>query len=165
MPIPKKPGPPEFRVASRRSQVSLDFNAFIEDNHMTMPLAPDLRGNEVVLVVEDEEAVRSLICRTLRDLGYRVLEAKHGEDALTVLQEHHGPAHAVVTDLVMPELGGAPLIEMLHAWYPELKVLFVSGYSEDEVASKGALSSGASYLGKPFAPETLARTLRHILDN
>jgi two-component system cell cycle sensor histidine kinase/response regulator CckA len=125
----------------------------------------ELRGTEVILVVEDEEGVRSLICRTLTDLGYTVLEAKHGEDALTVLQEHHGPAHAVISDLVMPELGGAALIEMLHAWYPALKVLFVSGYSESTVASKGALFPGALYLGKPFTAETLARTVRYLLDD
>lgn len=129
-----------------------------------MELGPELRGNEVLLVVEDEEGVRSLICRTLRDLGYCVLEAKHGEDALTVLHEHHGPAHAVISDLVMPELGGAQLIEMLHAWYPALKVLLVSGYSEDTVASKGAMVPGARYLAKPFSGETLARTVRHLLD-
>ena len=135
---------------------------------MTMPpmeFAPELRGNEVLLVVEDEEGVRSLICRTLRDLGYLVLEAKHGEDALTVLQEHHGPAHAVISDLVMPELGGAQLIEMLHAWYPALKVLLVSGYSEDTAASKGAMVPGARYLAKPFSAEALARTVRHLLDS
>lgn len=126
--------------------------------------AQALRGNEVILVVEDEEGVRTLICRTLRDLGYFVLEAKHGEDALTVLQEYHGPAHAVICDLVMPELGGAPLIEMLHAWYPELKVLFVSGYSEATVASGGSMFPGAQYLAKPFSAETLARTIRQILD-
>jgi two-component system, cell cycle sensor histidine kinase and response regulator CckA len=127
--------------------------------------APELLGNEVILVVEDEEGVRSLICRTLRELGYFVLEAQHGEDALTVLQEYHGPAHAVISDLVMPELGGAELIGMLHAWYPELKVLFVSGYSEAHVASKGALFPGARYLAKPFSAETLARTIRQVLDN
>src|SRR5215210_748959 len=97
----------------------------------TVTLAQELRGNEVILVVEDEEGVRSLVCRTLRQLGYFVLEAKHGEDALTVLQDYHAPAHAVVCDLRMPEMGGAELIEMLHAWYPGLKVLFVSGFSED----------------------------------
>ena len=129
-----------------------------------MNLAEELRGNEVVLVVEDEEAVRTLICRTLRQLGYFVLEAEHGEDALTVLQEYHGPAHAVVSDVVMPELGGAQLIEMLHDWYPELKVLFVSGYGEDAVASQGGLFPGARYLAKPFSAETLARSLRSVLD-
>jgi two-component system, cell cycle sensor histidine kinase and response regulator CckA len=130
-----------------------------------MQIASELQGTEVILVVEDDMAVRSLICRTLRDLGYAVLEARHGEDALIVLQEHHGPTHVVVTDLIMPELGGAPLIEMLHAWYPELKVLFVSGYSQETVAAGGALFPGARYLAKPFSGETLARSIRAILDS
>ena len=85
-------------------------------------------GSEVILVVEDEEPVRSLITRSLRKLGYYVLEAKQGEDALAVLQEYHGPAHLLITDLVMPELGGAPLIDLLFGSYPNLKVLIVSGF-------------------------------------
>jgi CheY-like chemotaxis protein len=126
---------------------------------------PEPGGNETILVVEDEEGVRSLICRALRDARYTVLEARHGEDALTILQQHHGPAHAVVTDLVMPQMGGAALIKMLHSWYPSLKVLFVSGYSEETVASAGSLFPGASYLPKPFSPETLVRTMRLLLDS
>lgn len=131
---------------------------------MTATSAPDLRGTEVILVVDDDADVRTLICRTLRNLGYLVLEAQHGEDALTVLQEHHGPTHVVVTDLMMPEMGGAPLIEMLHGWYPELKVLFVSGYGQDTVAAKGGFVPGARYLAKPFSGQTLARTVRDLLD-
>lgn len=128
-------------------------------------IAPELCGTEVILVVEDEELVRTLISRTLRHLGYTVLEAKDGEDALIVLQEHHGPTHGVICDLVMPQLGGGKLIEMLHDWYPQLKVLFVSGYSESAVAEQGGFFPGAQYLGKPFSHETLARTLRRLLDS
>ena len=134
---------------------------------MTAPastLAPELRGNETILVVEDEQGVRALICRTLRHFGYGVIEAKDGEDALILLQEHHGPAHAVVCDLVMPQLGGGQLIAMLHDWYPQLKVLFVSGYSQTAVAEQGGFFPGAQYLGKPFTAETLAHTLRRLLD-
>ena len=127
--------------------------------------AEGVGGREVILVVEDEEAVRSLICRTLRHFGYTVLEAKDGEDALTVLQEHHGPTHGVICDLVMPQLGGGKLIEMLHDWYPQLKVLFVSGYSQSAVAEQGGFFSGAHYLAKPFSAETLARSLRRVLDS
>lgn len=128
-------------------------------------IAPGSRPAEVILVVEDEAGVRALICRTLRDLGYTVIEAKDGEDALILLQEHHGPAHGVICDLVMPQLGGGKLIAMLHDWYPQLKVLFVSGYSEAAVAEQGGFFPGAQYLGKPFSGETLARTLRQLLDS
>jgi two-component system, cell cycle sensor histidine kinase and response regulator CckA len=122
-------------------------------------------GNEVVLVVEDEEAVRSIVCRGLRQLGYHVLEAKNGEDALTVLQEYHAPAHVVVTDMVMPEMGGAQLIRMLHAWYPDLKVVFVSAYSREMIEAKGVLYPGSRYLPKPFSIFALAKTIREILDS
>jgi two-component system cell cycle sensor histidine kinase/response regulator CckA len=130
-----------------------------------MPLAAELHGTEVILVVDDEEPVRSLMCRTLRSLGYFVLEAADGEDALAVLQAHHAPAHVVITDLAMPGLGGAPLVEMLHAWYPAIKVLFVSGHSEESAASQGAFATGARFLAKPFGAETLARMVRNVIDD
>jgi len=116
-------------------------------------------------VVEDEEAIRTLISRTLRKLGYYVLEAKQGEDALAVLQEYHGPAHMLITDLVMPELGGAPLIDLLFGSYPSLKVLIVSGYDAPTLQEKGALNVNAHYLAKPFTVERLAKMVRDILDS
>lgn len=127
-------------------------------------MSEDQRSSEVILVVEDEHQVRAFITRTLRDAGYFVLEAKNGEDALTVLDEYHAPAHLVVTDMVMPEMGGAQLIRALHAWYPELKVLFVSAYSEEMVEGKGVLFPGARYLAKPVSIEALTRTVRELLD-
>ncbi len=123
-----------------------------------------LGGSEVILVVEDEAAVRAPICRALRQLGYFVLEAKHGEDALTILHDYHAPVHLVITDAVMPEMGGAELVRLLHAWYPQLKVLFVSGYSEELLKAQGALSPNASYLAKPFTPRALALAVRALLD-
>jgi CheY-like chemotaxis protein len=124
----------------------------------------DLRGNEVILLVEDEAGVRAPICRTLRQLGYFVLEAKHGGDALTILQEYHAPVHLVITDVVMPEMSGPALIRLLHSWYPRIPVLFVSGYSEELVAAKGVLSPNSGYLAKPFTGEQLAARVREILD-
>src|SRR5438445_1638178 len=118
------------------------------------------RGTEVILVVEDEEAIRTAICKSLRSLGYFVLEAKQGEDALAVLQQYHGPAHLLITDLVMPELGGAPLIDLLHGSYPGMRVLIVSGYDAPTLQEKGALSSDAHFLPKPFTVERLATMVR-----
>ena len=122
------------------------------------------RGTEVILVVEDEEAIRTAICRSLRSLGYFVLEAKQGEDALAVLQQYHGPAHMLITDLVMPELGGAPLIDLLHGSYPGMKVLIVSGYDAPTLQEKGALNPHAHFLAKPFTVDRLATMVREILD-
>jgi two-component system cell cycle sensor histidine kinase/response regulator CckA len=125
---------------------------------------PDLRGNEVLLVVEDEPTVRAPICRTLRDLGYFVLEAKHGEDALAVLQEYHAPVHLVISDVMMPTMSGTELVGLLHEWYPNLKVLFVSGYSEEMVKAQGALTPETDYMPKPFTTGQLARRVRRLLD-
>jgi CheY-like chemotaxis protein len=127
-------------------------------------VSEDHQSNAVILVVEDEHQVRAFITRTLRQVGYFVLEAKNGEDALTVLDEYHAPAHLVITDMVMPEMGGAPLIKMLHAWYPELKVLFVSAYSKEMVEAKGVLFPGARYLAKPVSIDALTMTVRELLD-
>jgi CheY-like chemotaxis protein len=127
-------------------------------------VSEDQQSSEVILVVEDEHQVRAFITRALRQVGYFVLEAKNGEDALTVLDEYHAPAHLVITDMVMPEMGGAPLIKMLHAWYPELKVLFVSAYSKEMVEAKGVLFPGARYLAKPVSIDALTTTVRELLD-
>jgi two-component system, cell cycle sensor histidine kinase and response regulator CckA len=129
----------------------------------TFPPPSALLGSEVILVVEDEAEVRNLTAMSLRRLGYFVLEAKHGEDALTVLHEYHGPVHLVVTDMVMPTMGGAELIRMLHGWYPEVNVLFVSAYSRELIENKGVFFPGARYLAKPFLPSTLAATVKEML--
>lgn len=123
------------------------------------------RGNEVVLVVDDDPAVRTYITRALRQFGYFVLEATDGEDALVVLQDYHAPAHLLIADLVMPQLGGARLIEMLREWYPGLKALLISGYSAEARETQGSLPAGTAFLPKPFDPLTLARTVRAVLDS
>ena len=128
------------------------------------PKAPDYRGSEVILVVDDEEGVRAVICRGLRALGYHVLEARNGEDAINVLREHHEPVHLLVTDMVMPEMGGAELIRTLRIAYPGLKVLVISAYNRDMVEAKGVLFPGSLFLHKPFNISTLAKTIREAVD-
>jgi two-component system cell cycle sensor histidine kinase/response regulator CckA len=125
----------------------------------------DLRGSEVVLLVEDEPSVRAPMSRALRDLGYFVLEAKDGEDALTVLNDFHQPVHLVVSDVVMPRMSGAELARSLHDWYPRLKVLFVSGYSEELLESHGFTPGSIRYLAKPFTAHQLAAAVRALLDD
>ncbi len=124
----------------------------------------DYRGSESILVVEDEEGVRAFVSRALRELGYHVLEARHGEDAIDVLRGRDEPVHLLVTDMVMPEMGGAELIKTLRIGYPDLKVLVTSAYSREMVEAKGVLFPGVLFLHKPFNVSTLAKTIREALD-
>jgi two-component system cell cycle sensor histidine kinase/response regulator CckA len=126
--------------------------------------SPWLMGSEVVLVVEDDPRIRFVICRQLKRLGYFVLEAENGEHALAVLAIHQGPAHALVTDMVMPRMGGAALIQLLRDAYPKVAILVVSGFGEDLLEATDTKGPGVRYLSKPFNPEALARTLREMLD-
>ncbi|MFN7964855.1 MAG: PAS domain S-box protein [Acidobacteriota bacterium] len=122
------------------------------------------RGTETVLVVEDEEAVRSLTCQVLRSKGYAVLEARHGADALDVVTNHPQPIQLLLTDLVMPQIGGKELAQRLMADRTDLRVLYVSGYSDQILFGAEDLGSAATFLQKPFSPDRLARKVREILD-
>jgi PAS domain S-box-containing protein len=122
------------------------------------------RGTETVLLVEDEEAVRSLTRHVLRGNGYTVLEAVNGEEALRVAGRHEGAIHLVITDVVMPRLGGRELAERLSARHPDLRVLFVSGYTDDAVVRHGVLHDRVNFLQKPFTPTVLAHKVREVLD-
>jgi nitrogen-specific signal transduction histidine kinase len=135
-----------------------------------MPLQPavapaaSLRGPETILVVEDDESLRSVICQTLRSYGYTVLEAHHGNEAILVCGRHRGPIHLVLTDVVMPGLSGGELMERLAPLGRQMKVLFMSGYTEDTAALQNLLAAGAPFLEKPFKMTTLAQKVRAVLD-
>jgi CheY-like chemotaxis protein len=122
------------------------------------------RGSETVLVVEDEDAVRSLTCMVLEGRGYRVLRARNGAEGLRTAERHAGPIDLLITDVVMPVLGGREMAERLLARYPALKVLYVSGYTEDAVLCDGIRQAQALFLQKPFSPADLARKAREALD-
>ncbi len=122
------------------------------------------RGIETVLLVEDETAVRQSTGQFLRLNGYTVLEAKDGEDALRVAKHHTGTIELMVTDVVMPHLGGAKLAAQLTSIRPNLKVLFVSGYAESTVLRHGAIDVTNSFLQKPFGLKSLAAKIRQVLD-
>jgi PAS domain S-box-containing protein len=124
--------------------------------------SPGPRGSETVLLVEDEESVRVFATKALEKQGYRVLQARHGRDALLSLAEHPGPVDLVITDIVMPEMGGGELARRLASERPELPVLFMSGYTDDEVAQRG-LGPEQSFLQKPFTSDVLARKVREVL--
>ncbi len=119
----------------------------------------------MVIVVEDEPSVRSPICRSLRNAGYYVLEANDGEHALAVMQEHHAPVHLVITDVIMPRMDGSELVALLRDWYPQMRVLFISGYSPQyREAQGGTTVSGVEFRAKPFRLDDLTPRVRTILD-
>jgi PAS domain S-box-containing protein len=121
-------------------------------------------GTETLLLVEDEAAVRSSARRLLERQGYSVLEARHGADALRIVEESGRPIDLVVTDLVMPEMGGKELAERLRAHRPGLKILFMSGYTEKVITAGGVMPPNTGFVEKPFTVEQLMRRLREILD-
>jgi two-component system cell cycle sensor histidine kinase/response regulator CckA len=120
-------------------------------------------GSETILIVEDEELVRSLASRSLREHGYNVIEARHGVDALGQL-EARADVDLVISDVVMPEMGGRELGRRLGTLRPSLPVLYISGYTGEDVTQRGLLEPGAPFQQKPFAPEELARKVREMLD-
>jgi two-component system cell cycle sensor histidine kinase/response regulator CckA len=125
---------------------------------------PSLRGDETVLVVEDEDGVRELLWKVLTEHGHTVLEARHGRDALAVASGYDHPIQLVVTDVVMPGMGAGQLVDELLVARPDLKVLYISGYTDDEVMRRGITRSGAAFIRKPFTSVELMQRVREILD-
>lgn len=124
------------------------------------------RGTETLLLVEDEPSVRQLARSILEAQGYEVLSAANGQDALRAAFKHKGsPICLVVTDVVMPIMGGIAMAEWLKTTHPDLKILYTSGYTDDAIAHLGALDTGVAFLGKPYTPAMLARKVRKLLDN
>jgi two-component system, cell cycle sensor histidine kinase and response regulator CckA len=121
-------------------------------------------GSETVLLAEDEDAVRALTRTVLQGKGYSVLEAADGEGALRVAAAHAGPIHLLVSDVVMPGLGGRGLAERVLALRPGLRVLYLSGYTDDAVVRHGVLHENVNFLQKPFAVAALAQKVREVLD-
>ena len=122
------------------------------------------RGNETVLVVEDEEAVRKLAVHTLKKQGYKVLEATGGKEALGVVERHPEPIHLILTDVVMPGMSGPELVEGLRQVRKEFKILFMSGYTDDSVIYHGVREGEMNFIQKPFTVETIGRKVREVLD-
>jgi DNA-binding NtrC family response regulator len=123
-----------------------------------------LRGTETILVAEDEDGVRSLTREVLEKYGYTVLEAANGEEALKVADRHHGPLHLLLSDVVMPRMGGPELAQELVARRPEVKVLYMSGYTDHPMVRRGVVNAGVAFLQKPFTPTVLVSRIREVLE-
>jgi PAS domain S-box-containing protein len=121
-------------------------------------------GTETVLLVEDEDMVRDLCVSVLDELGYRVLQASGGEQAIALSKAHGGRIDLLMTDVVMPGMNGRELATRLVVDHPETRVLFTSGYTENVILHHGVLDDSVSFLGKPYSPSTLAKKIREVLD-
>ena len=122
-------------------------------------------GSEMILVVEDDAAVRQFICTILQDAGYRVLSARHGEHALEIWRQHEDRFGLVVTDLVMPHMSGPAFVEKLRYLNPAARVVYTSGYTDDAVARHGDLDPTIPFIRKPFSAEDFLRKVREALDS
>ena len=149
-----------FKIYFPRVEEPLDVPA------PPLQAGPARGGTETLLVVEDEPGVRHLARRVLEAQGYEVLTAPNGQDALNLIRGHKGsPIRLVLTDVVMPLMGGKVMAEWLKTSYPDLKILFTSGYTDDAMNQQGVLEPGVAFLPKPYAPATLLRKVRVMLDS
>ena len=121
-------------------------------------------GSETILVVEDEEEVRKLAVRILKKQGYTVLDAPDGDGALVICGERKDPIHLILTDVVMPGMSGRQLADRLGSFHPEMKVLYMSGYTDNAITHHGVLEKGMNYIQKPFTVDGLIRKVREVLD-
>jgi len=124
---------------------------------------PTLRGSETILLVEDDESVRNIVREVLQRNGYNVLQANNPGDAILISEQHTGLIHLMLTDVVMPRMSAVELSERLAPWHPEMKVLYMSGYTDSEIVRQGVLQTELPFLQKPFSPEILLRAVRQVL--
>jgi len=148
-----------FKVYFPRVEKSIQIGA-----KLAAP-SPLLGGTETLMVVEDDPSLRQLACGILRGRGYQVLMASDGQEALRVASAHKGPPiRLVLTDVVMPLMDGEVMAQWLKTTYPEIRILFTSGYTNDAITKQGVLDTGVEFLPKPYTPSILVRKVRDLLD-
>jgi CheY-like chemotaxis protein len=141
------------------------FDGAADEDRLQPGRTTDARGSETILLVEDEPGVRAIAKELLEMTGYTVLEAENGADALEVARRFEGDIDLLISDVIMPRVGGRELAERLGAARPAMRVLFVSGFTDDTIARHGVLEEGVAFLQKPFTLETLSQKVREILDS
>jgi two-component system cell cycle sensor histidine kinase/response regulator CckA len=137
----------------------------VEPRPVGMAWAGTSRGGETVLVVDDQAPVRSAVREILQLTGYLVLEAGSGEEALRICAGQDGPIHLLLTDVMMPGMSGPELAQRLARMRPEMRVLYMSGYSDDALIRRGVVKQGAAFVQKPFTPDALAHKVREVLNS
>ncbi|MBW2568465.1 MAG: PAS domain S-box protein [Deltaproteobacteria bacterium] len=136
-----------------------------EPEEKEQPPVVELSGSETVLIVDDDEGLLQFAQKVLQGYGYKVLVAENGEDALMVSQSYEGPIDLMITDVVMPKMGGKELMERLQPIYPQMKVIYMSGYTDNAIVHHGVLTTGLNFLEKPFSPKSLALKVQEALGN
>jgi signal transduction histidine kinase/FixJ family two-component response regulator len=144
-------------------RVQAEYNEIVSVSKQS-DVAPEL-ATETILLVEDEEMVRKLATDILRWKGYQVLVGKNGEDALRICEEHNGEIDLMLTDVVMPSMNGRKLAESVRPLRQNMKVVYMSGYTDDAIVHHGVLEPGTNFIQKPFTAETLTSTIREVLQN
>jgi DNA-binding NtrC family response regulator len=122
------------------------------------------RGWETILAVEDEESLLNLVAEILKDAGYNVIPANGPKEALRVLVEHREAIHMLLTDVVMPGMSGRILADQVLRERPGMRVLYMSGYTDNAIVHHGVLDAGTAFLQKPFTPDALIKKVREVLD-
>jgi two-component system cell cycle sensor histidine kinase/response regulator CckA len=136
----------------------------VKEEEIEQTPVENLSGSETVLIVEDDDSLRKLTRTVLKQRGYKILEAENGEDALRISKEHEGSIDLMITDVVMPKMSGKETAERLQPLHPQMKVIYMSGYTDDAIVHHGVLAAGLNFLEKPFSLEGLARKVREVLD-
>ncbi|HKS95047.1 MAG TPA: response regulator, partial [Terriglobia bacterium] len=157
-----------FSEPGKGATFKIYFPAVGEDLTVVRPQPVHERkhsGSETILLVEDEDQVRTLLVKVLRNLGYHVIEAPYGDEALTTAKRYEKSIHLMLTDLAMPRMNGQELAHQLKHVHPETKVLLMTGYAGNKVGSTAILDGSTAFINKPFTPDALGQKIREILDS